>query len=527
MLYFRKLRISCYHLFHLVILFPCCILTGYGQGRAYYVDASGNDNSAGSRSAPWKTLHKISLTRLHAGDSIFFRGGMIFAGTLQFSSAISGTKEHPFIISSYGHGRATILAGNSSAILLTESNHISILNLVLKGSGRKTGNTGKGLMAMNCSDIKVNNLEVSGFQKSGVELVGCSRARLEEIYAHDNGYAGISVGGMHFPKIENEDIYIGDCRAENNPGDPTELNSHSGNGIVVGLARRVMIEYCSATNNGWDMPRTGNGPVGIWAWQCDSAIIQRCISYRNKTAAGAMDGGGFDLDGGVTNSLVQYNLAYENQGYGYGVFQFAGATPWHHNTFRYNVSYNDGNTTMHGASILWWNGSKDSTQFHDAYIYQNLFYNADGYALGVIPDQYDNSQFYFLNNILAAKDGLMSGGPLRTERFLGNTWWSMTHGFRLNNQTQFNRWAEETGNEKLDGKITGMNRKPDILLPAGLLPTDPHTLAHLNLFRLNMHSPQKHRGVDIFSLLKLDTGGKDFFGNNLQDARKPSPGISD
>jgi hypothetical protein len=46
------------------------------------------------------------------------------------------------------------------------------------------------------------------------------------------------------------------------PGDPSILNNHSGNGIVVGNAEKVTIEYCEAANNGWDMPRQGNGPVG-------------------------------------------------------------------------------------------------------------------------------------------------------------------------------------------------------------------------------------------------------------------------
>ena len=68
---------------------------------------------------------------------------------------------------------------------------------------------------------------------------------------------------------------------------------------------QVLIEYCTATNNGWDMPRTGNGPVGIWAYESDSVLIQRCIAYRNKTQKGAADGGGFDFDGGMTNSIIR------------------------------------------------------------------------------------------------------------------------------------------------------------------------------------------------------------------------------
>ena len=98
------------------------------------------------------------------------------------------------------------------------------------------------------------------------------------------------------------------------PGDPSNLTNHSGNGIVVGNVSDAIIEYCEASNNGWDMPRKGNGPVGIWAWNADRVTIQFCISHDNKSPGD--DGGGFDLDGGVTNSVLQYNLSYNNDGPG-------------------------------------------------------------------------------------------------------------------------------------------------------------------------------------------------------------------
>ena len=99
------------------------------------------------------------------------------------------------------------------------------------------------------------------------------------VYAHDNGSAGITVEGSG-DKKDSREIYIGYCRAENNAGDPTNLTNHSGNGIVVGHCTKVTIEYCEATNNGWDMPRIGNGPVGIWGYEADSLIIQHCLSYQ-------------------------------------------------------------------------------------------------------------------------------------------------------------------------------------------------------------------------------------------------------
>ena len=41
---------------------------------------------------------------------------------------------------------------------------------------------------------------------------------------------------------------------------------------------------------------------------------QYCFSHDNKTSPEGLDGGGFDFDGGITNSLMQYNLAMNNEG---------------------------------------------------------------------------------------------------------------------------------------------------------------------------------------------------------------------
>ena len=59
--------------------------------------------------------------------------------------------------------------------------------------------------------------------------------------------------------------------------------------------------------------RGRNGPVGIWGYESDRLTIQYCFSHDNKTSPEGLDGGGFDFDGGITNSLMQYNLAMNNE----------------------------------------------------------------------------------------------------------------------------------------------------------------------------------------------------------------------
>ena len=205
---------------------------------------------------------------------------------------------------------------------------------------------------------------------------------------------------MALQELELKEI----LKTENNPGDPTNLKNHSGNGIVVGHCTKILIDSCVATNNGWDMPRIGNGPVGIWCYEADSVIIQHCISYRNKTSVGAADGGGFDLDGGVTNSIIQYCLSYENQGSGYCIFQYWDASPWYNNVIRFNISENDGLVSDSRAGMYIWNSSRDKNQFYNCDVYNNTIYNSKQAALA-FSETSEHKNFRFFNNIFIASAG--------------------------------------------------------------------------------------------------------------------------
>lgn len=200
-------------------------------------------------------------------------------------------------------------------------------------------------------------------------------ARLTNITRHDNGFAGIHISsryGNHPESYGNENIYIGHCMAYSNPGDPSVKNNHSGNGILASSVKNGKIEYCKAYNNGWDMPWTGNGSVGIWIWDCTRFIIQYCVSHQNKTNPVAKDGGGFDLDGGVSNSVIQYCLSYRNQGAGYGLFEFGAAKPWQNNIIRFNISLDDG-IINEGSIAVWKNDI--SGLMRNCEIYHNIFVN--------------------------------------------------------------------------------------------------------------------------------------------------------
>jgi len=231
-------------------------------------------------------------------------------------------------------------------------------------------------------------------------------------------------------KMSNN-ILIQNCRAENNPGDPSILNNHSGNGILVGVSDCVIIDHCTATNNGWDMPREGNGPVGIWAWESSHITIQYCVSYKNRTSRNGKDGGGFDLDGGVTNSVIQYCLSYENEGAGYGLFQYSGASRWSDNIIRYCTSINDGLKTAGSGGFFLWNGSGDDSQLTNCQIYNNLVYS-DSVPVLSFENASAHKNFSFYNNIFIGSVQPISGHNSGST-FNGNTWWSMRRPYEYHN----------------------------------------------------------------------------------------------
>jgi hypothetical protein len=468
-------------------------MTMINKARAYYVSPSGNDKNEGTRNSAFQSIQRISGLKLNPGDSILFEGNQRFSGNLKIDSQNSGDEFHPILISSYGIGIASILGGNGSAIIIQKSSWLKINQLALIGSGRKKGNTHDGLLIQNSYHISAVGLIISGFQKSGLLISSSSDISVRNIFAYENGAAGISVEGTYGVKKSNHNIYISHCRAENNPGDPSNLTNHSGNGIVVGSCSKVLIEYCTATNNGWDMPRIGNGPVGIWAYEADSVIIQHCLSYRNKTSKGAADGGGFDLDGGVTNSIVQYCLSYENQGAGYCIFQYLYASPWHDNIFRFNISVNDGSVSDAGAGLYIWNSSRDSNQFYNSLVYNNTIYNSKAAAVS-FSELSKRKGFRFYNNIFIGKDSLVKG-YIDNDTFIGNDWWSL---------------SGQTGKEMISGKSKELNVNPKFKERGMTNYKSASGFESLKYFKISSKSPLRNNGINLFNKYGINNGGLDF-----------------
>jgi hypothetical protein len=482
----------------------------------YYVDSvHGSDTAGGLTPATaWKSLDRASRAVLIPGCRLVLASGSTFQGALRIGAESKGTAEQPIVIESAGKERATIAAGNSDGIVITGSAYVIVRNLNVVGSGRKAGSDGSGVVLTRTRDVHITDIDVSGFRLNGVSTSGDENTRLTRIAAHDNGSAGINVNGGYGDVPRSRNIYIGYCTADNNPGDPKNLTNHSGNGIVVGGLDGGLIEYCEASNNGWDMPRKGNGPVGIWGWNCDRLTIQHCISHHNQSPGD--DGDGFDFDGGVTNSVMQYNLSYSNVGTGYLLCQYPGAARWHNNVVRYNISYNDGSKNFQSGIGLWIDGE----DFSSAQVYNNTIVN----PLHAVNTLGDVPEIIYSNNVFIGSGSLLVG-PFTKSKFQHNLYWSPgSKPLYEDGSTVYKtleEWAKATGQEAHEGAITGRFADPLLALPHtdAELPTAIAALARMTWFRPNPSSPCISAGIPI-----ADNGGKDLSGRSIPAGHHPTLG---
>jgi hypothetical protein len=342
--------------------------------RDYYFSPSGGDlDGDGTASHPYQSIEKANGLSLNPGDRVLFQGGQSFAGNLELVSQSAGTAQLPVVIGSYGNGRATIDAEAGTGISVHNAGGVTVRDLIVRGDGRGR-NSGEGVAFFNdlpfatkLDDVRVENVDASGFGFDGMLVRGMSsdgsrggyrRVRIIGCKSHDNLRSGIMVTGWWqngARDYANRDVYIGYCQASENSGDPDSPDENrSGSGIFVEASDGVVIEHCLANGNGRQCAGLRGGPVGIWCSVAKNAVMQFNRSSDNHTC-GRYDGGGFCFDGGVVDSVLQFNLSTNNDGSGYGVYAFEGSPATCHDVIRCNVSTNDGRRNGY-AGIHLWNG---------------------------------------------------------------------------------------------------------------------------------------------------------------------------
>jgi len=483
----------------------------------YYVSPSGSNKSDGlSPATAWKTIARVNQSTFQAGDAILFEASASFKGNLEFTSASTGTAAAPITVSSYGTSRATIDAGAGCGLRAYDTAGFDISNLNFVGAGA-AGNKQNGIMfhddlpgSAKLQHVYIDSVDVSGFGLDGVDIAaltdtdGYNDVRITNVASHNNGLVAVYVWGQT-PSASNSNVYIGHCAAYDN-------GLH---GLDIGDTNVGTIEYSIAHDNGTD----GGGEVGIWTYDSNDILIQYNESYHNRNLH-RDDGDGFDLDGGVTNSIMQYNYSHDNDGAGFLIGEYSTSGPTSGNTIRFNISQNDGQRDG-AAGIYLYNFDLPTNKVTDNLIYNNTVYNSSGGANVVVAGNLAGSVNIFANNIFQAADGvpLIRYNGKSGATFVGNDYWTGSWPFLISYHGRSYhslRAFRAAGQEMLNGRPTGWSISPQLENHgSGGTIGNSDLLYTLTAYRLDPTSGLIGAGLDLHSLYGINLGSNDFYGDPL------------
>ena len=232
----------------------------------YYVDPSATSTIAnGSFANPWKTIAQVNAgtTAMIAGDSVFFKRGQIFSGSL--AGGGNGTELNPIVYTSYGTGNSPILTHTSSGV-------ISIINrqyIVFDGFkiiDQTMSVTDHNVPSKISYGIVLENAPYCTIRNFDISLVGVGIATRE---------------GSDFTTIDNNNIY--NLRAVKNTIGGTD--DYGANAMVIGTSSNQI------TNNKFD---------GCWANSYDFTFSGGAIQFFNTN---------------VSNNRILYNTATNSKGF--------------------------------------------------------------------------------------------------------------------------------------------------------------------------------------------------------------------
>jgi hypothetical protein len=458
--------------------------------------------------------------------------------TLVFDANDAGSAAAPVTIGSYGAGKATIQSGDFDGVYASNVSYFGIENLkftgnwdALNGTG---GSNGSGVIfenvlpapATRLNSIRAENLEASGYKWTGIAVrtapnrkAGFDGVTITNCLAHDNGDAGINVGGF-FDALStayaHANVTVSWCKSYNNYG-LSGIGSHSGNGILIGDVDGGTIERCIAWNNGQRCDYSGGGPIGIWAWDANNVTIQYNESYANKTGSASVDGGGFDFDGGVTNSRIQYNYSHDNAGAGYLFWQFSGARTFGNNTVRYNISQNDGRKHAYAGFLIGGGAAIANNLFYGNTIYVSPAPDAGATGIKIAGVGVNNR---FVNNIVYATSGLKlldsdAAYAATSVLFQNNVWYATGGAFSIKwgatTHTSLSDWRA-TGQEMDGANAVGTSNTPNFVSAGGGGTIGDAAKLHLmTAYQLLPGSSAIDAGRDLSSL-GISFGSRDYFG---------------
>lgn len=528
----------------------------------YYVDPAGSDAANGlTQATAWQTLSKVNGATIPAGSSVLFKGGSTFTGQLTLTAGKHfGSSGQVTTFGSYGTGKAIIQAGvnGDNGVYAINPQYVTIRDLDLRGTGTLVS-TANGVYFENTltagaylNGVSIIGNTVSGYGVDGIAGYGnpadTSGSGFNGIVITDNivhdctgnatSYRGCGITLQSFnsfglmvlqPTVLN--AYIARNTVYNCIGKSKAIiNSHSGNGILIGQSQDCLIEYNYVHHNGG----SGGSLVAIWCYDSLRITVQFNEACFTTVEAGTSDGGGFDVDGGCKDCIFQYNYSHDNVGAGFQLYDYSGSAgygelPLSGNKIRYNISENDGgaNGSTSGKGCLWI-GNDDSTRDGTGNaIHNNVFYSSLAGAVAVIFGGANHNRIkssYVANNVFyltgASSKFIYTYNvtPDATMLFIGNCYSAPATSIKwgATTYTTFANWrAAFPAQETVAAAATFKAANPSLV---GTVPVG--TIGGFNPLLLGAYKTQaasvcKNGGQDLNALYGISMGSRDLFGNTI------------
>jgi len=500
-----------------------CVMAANAQDRTYFISPDGDDSASGlSVKEAWRTLEKINGTEFQPGDRILLESGGEWKGRLSLKG--SGTAEKPVVLSSFGGKvRPVINMGDAegAAVLLQNSGGWIISNLeITSGSAPEIGKTRLGIhvkvdkIGAKLSDITIKDCFIHDIwgQMGGVStrssaiLVDCGLRRGTE--GERPSLCNVLIERNRIERVDKTGIVTNGVRKGLRVR-RNHMDNIGGDGIIVGGSYRALVEFNvihrSCLRSGYlDLPGDRNWwphTAACWLIRCEESIMQFNEVYNTGREPKNGDGFAYDFDFYCKRCIAQYNYSQENHGFilfMYDIFQ---------NVARYNVSENDKTHLVQMQGSL-----KDDGNV----LYNNVFYVDRGtldidFFRGDYPETAKDIDILgarFHNNIFYAT----GQGRFRTVYSLGET---MSRKFDEVSRPNLPAGSIFKHNCYFGPWKNGLPDDPEALVadPQFVAPgTGGEGLCSLDGYRLMKTSPCINSGMYI-----PDNGGRDFWGNGLED----------
>ena len=393
-------------------------------GATYYVDAAADreDYDGLSPEAPLKTLAQVNSLVLQPGDAVLFKKDCRWVGNLRIMD--SGTAEFPIVFGMYGEGKNKPCIDGAgivnAAVWGQDIGYVEIRNLEVTNAG-DDANYHRGI-----SIIAVNkNVEGITIKNCYVHDVDSKTDETTKLVPGEDKhwYGGIIVRARSNANPGDYDIILKDILVEGNEVDRCSLlgiavggamtkweedakcegivirgnyvSNCWGDGIILFNDKGGLIEHNVAANNGRSEDMTAYY-AGIWIIWSEDCLVQYNESYGQGPSG---DGQGFDIDGGCSGTILQYNYSHDNTG------GFLLCMQWRNGdaVIRYNVSLNDsGSFIKYGYSI-----SDEPLMRLD--VYNNTYFTTKNIVGAMefvsLSSAPKHIYAYFRNNIFYVKNG--------------------------------------------------------------------------------------------------------------------------